>query len=78
MVKGFLEGDEDEDDITAATNALTTLAGDWGDSESDGDDDGEDFAIENAPRPPPVELMYGGQGKCKTPTCAVMPHTQIK
>ena len=71
VVKGFLEGDEDEDDITAATDALTTLAGDWSDSESDDNDDGEDFALENAPRPPPAELMYGGQGKCETPTCAV-------
>ena len=67
VVKGFLEGDDDDDNITAATDALTTLAGDWSDSESDEDDNAEDFAIENAPRPPPAELMYGGQGKCETP-----------
>ena len=71
VVKGFLDGDNDDDDITEATEALTTLAGDWSDSESDEDDDAEDFAVKNAPRPPPAELMYGGQGKCETPTCAI-------
>ena len=47
VVKGFLEGDDDEDDITAATDALTTLAGDWSDSESDDDDNVKAFTMEN-------------------------------
>ena len=71
VIKGFLDRDE-EDDVTASTDALTTLAGDWSDSESDEDDNAEDFAIENQPRPPPAELMYGGQGKCEEPARVVV------
>ena len=69
-MKGFLDRDEEDNDITAEMGTLTTLAGDWIDSESDDDDNAEDFAMENEPRPPPSELMYGGQGKCKAPAHA--------
>ena len=70
VVKGFLDRGDEDDDRTVETDALTTLAGDWSDSESDDDDNAEDFAMENEPRPPPAELMYGGQGKCKAPARA--------
>ena len=59
VIKGFLDRDE-EDDITASTDTLTTLAGDWNNSESDEDDDAEELVIESKLRPPPAELMYGG------------------
>ena len=49
------------DDATATTAALTDLA----DSDSDGEDmdAAEDFAAENAPRPPPDVPLYNGKGK---------------
>ena len=54
--------DNERDDDTATTAMLTDL--DKMDSESEGDsDDGEDFAAENPPRPPPETPMYGGNGK---------------
>ena len=28
------------------------------------DNDEDDFEAENAPRPPPDKLMYGGEGEC--------------
>ena len=60
-VFGVLDDDERDDD-TATTAMLTDL--DEMDSESEGEsDDGEDFAAENAPRPPPETPMYGGNGK---------------
>ena len=72
VLKGFLDGGDVDDDRTAETDTLTTLAGDLSDSESDSDDNAEDFAMENEPRPPPAELMYGGQGKCKAPSRATI------
>ena len=60
-VFGVLDEDERDDD-TATTAMLTDL--DEMDSDSEGDsDDGEDFAMENAPRPPPETPLYGGNGK---------------
>ena len=54
--------DGKRDDDTATTAMLTDL--DEMDSDSEGEsDDGEDFAVENAPRPPPETPMYGGNGK---------------
>ena len=47
VVKGFLDGDNEDNDITAETDTLTTLAGDWSDSESDDDDNVKDFTMEN-------------------------------
>ena len=72
-VFGVLDDDERDDD-TATTAMLTDL--DEMDSESEDDsNDGEDFAVENAPRPPPETPLYGGNGKsrrgtdaCVTPT----------
>ena len=72
-VFGVLDDDE-RDDNTATTIMLTDL--DEMDSESEDDlDDGEDFAVENAPRPPRETPLYGGNGKsrrgtdaCVTPT----------
>ena len=72
VVKSFLNGEEEEDDITAETDALTTLAGDWSDSESDDDDAPNDFAIENRPQPPQAELVYGGQGTCEAPARVIV------
>ena len=71
VIKGFLDRDE-EDDITASTDTLTTLAGDWNNSESDEDDDAEELVIESKLRPPPAELMYGGQGKCEEPARVIV------
>ena len=62
-VFGVLDDDERDDD-TATTAMLTDL--DEMDSESEDDlDDGEDFAVENAPRPPPETPLYGGNGKSR-------------
>ena len=47
VVKEFLDGEDKDDDIIAETDALTTLAGDWSDSESDDDDNVKDFTMEN-------------------------------
>ena len=57
VVKGFLDGENEDDDITTETDALMTLAGDWSNSKLDDDDNAKDFAMENEPRPPPAELM---------------------
>ena len=51
--------EELDDDATATTADLTALEGE---SDSESDDDAEDFAAENAPRPPPRELLYNGKG----------------
>ena len=62
---------EDEDDMTAMTDDMTEMTEKIRDdmteltermSDSESDDDDEDFAAENAPRPPPTELLYNGQG----------------
>ena len=47
VVKEFLDGEDKDDDIIAETDALTTLAGDWSDSESDDDDNVKAFTMEN-------------------------------
>ena len=61
-VSGLLDiVDDDEDDVTATTVDLTTLAGD--ESNLDSDDDNEDFAAENRPHPPPAKLLYNGEGE---------------
>ena len=52
--------EEDSDDETATTAALTELTEVL--SDDDSDDDDEDFAAENLPRDPPIELLYGGRG----------------
>ena len=50
------------DDDTATTTMMTDAEemGLGSDAESE---DGEDFAAENAPRPPPGTIMYGGDGE---------------
>ena len=64
-LKGLLEMGADSEgeceEGTAATDALATLEGDV--TDSDDEDGAEDFGAENDPRPPPREIMYGGQGK---------------
>ena len=60
-VFGVLDEDERDDD-TATTAMLTDLDEMASDSEGDSDD-GEDFVVENAPRPPPETPLYGGNGK---------------
>ena len=59
--------EECEDDGTAATEALTELEDNGSDSDEDSCPD--DFAAENDPRPPPSEMMYGGQGKNNGVAC---------
>ena len=74
-VFGVLDEDERDDD-TATTAMLTDL--DEMDSDSEGDsDDGEDFAMENAPRPPPETPLYGGNGKLnKRPRTCMTPRAE--
>ena len=60
-VEGFLDQDW-EDDGTATTTMLTDVDEMFSDSDAESEE-GEDFAAENAPRPPPETLMYGGNGK---------------
>ena len=60
-VFGVMDEDYVWDDETATTADLTQLESDWSDNESDEDDD-EEFALENAPRPPPEKLLYNGEG----------------
>ena len=62
IVKGFLDTDDDDNNATATTEACTTVEGDMSDSDLDDEDDSGDFAMENVPRPPQVELMYRGKG----------------
>jgi hypothetical protein len=62
-VSGLLDEEEDEDDATAMTAGMTTSGELDSDNELD-DNDEDDFAAENAPRPPPDKLMYGGDGEC--------------
>ena len=58
--------DDDNNNGTATTLDLrTTLVGDKSGSESEGKAEAEDFAMDNAQRPPPAEIMYNGQGKTK-------------
>ena len=60
-VFGVLDDDERDDD-TATTTMLTDL--DEMDSDSEGEsNDGADFAVENAPRPPPETQLYGGNSE---------------
>ena len=66
-VSGLAELDQEDDDATASTADLTTLAGNNSDSDMDSEDEA-DFAAENAPRPPPEKILYGGQGKCRRST----------
>ena len=61
VVDGLLD-QECEDDGTATTAMLTDVDEMFSDSDAKSDD-GEDFAAENAPRPPPEKLMYGGNGE---------------
>jgi len=51
----------------AATADLTTLAGNNSDSDLDSEDEAN-AATDNAPRPPPEEILYGGQGKLRSST----------
>ena len=44
------------DDCTIMSGATKLLSGE------DTDNEDEDFAVENAPRPPPTELLYNGRG----------------
>ena len=60
-VEGLLDEDF-EDDGTATTAMLTDVEEMFSDSDAEAED-GEDFAAENAPRPPPETLMYGGKGE---------------
>mmetsp|Transcript_4268 Transcript_4268/g.7036 ORF Transcript_4268/g.7036 Transcript_4268/m.7036 type:complete len:295 (+) Transcript_4268:377-1261(+) len=59
-----VEIDQEDDNATATTEDLTTLAGKNSDRDMDLEDDA-DFAAENAPRPPPEEILYGRQGKLR-------------
>ena len=59
---GGLLHEELEDDGTATTAMLTDVDEMFSDSDAESDE-GEDFAAENAPRPPPETLMYGGNGE---------------
>ena len=51
-----------KDDETATTAMMTDTEEQMWDSDVESDD-GEDFAAENAPRPPPADLLYGGDGE---------------
>jgi len=66
-VLGLAGFDQEDDDATSAMADLTTLAGNNSDSDLDSEDEA-DFAAENAPRPPPEEILYGGQGKLRRST----------
>ena len=61
MVEGLLASGMSDDEATATTEALTTLAGD--DSDYDSEDEDGDFAAENKARPPPAQMMYRGRGE---------------
>ena len=61
--------EEELDDVTATTAELTELEDDQSEFGSDDEkDDAEDFAMENAPRPPPDRAMFGGEGECSAAT----------
>ena len=53
-----------KDDDTATTAMLTDAEDAFTDSDTESDD-GEDYAAENSPRPPPDDLMYGGDGESR-------------
>ena len=57
-VSGGADADRDQATTTMMTD--TEEMGLGSDAESE---DGEDFAAENAPRPPPDTIMYGGDGE---------------
>ena len=63
VVSGLSDEDwlTDNDNSTATTADLTTLAGNGLDSDLDLEDK-EDFAAENIPRLPPEEIFYHRQG----------------
>mmetsp|Transcript_35622 Transcript_35622/g.65944 ORF Transcript_35622/g.65944 Transcript_35622/m.65944 type:complete len:88 (+) Transcript_35622:336-599(+) len=50
-----------DDKVTATTADLTMVAGNALDSDLELEEKA-DFAAENKPRPPPAEILYGGQG----------------
>ena len=55
---------DDRDDATAATADETELPDDITEPDSDDDDYNEaEFNEENAPKPPPEKLLFGGEGK---------------
>ena len=58
-VTGLLDS---KDDDTATTAMMTDAEEMFSDSDEESDD-GEDYAAENTPRPPPKELLYGGDGE---------------
>ena len=64
----FWEYEDAEDDAATATTADSTAVDDMTVEESDSDEESanEDFEAENLPRPPPTEMLYGGQGTSTT------------
>lgn len=59
------DGVADRDDCTTTKADFTALM-EFSDTELDDNDD--DFAIKNAPRPPPDKLMYNGAGTSQQAT----------
>ena len=55
--------DEEDDDVTATPDLLTSFKGEYSNSNCDNNNNTEDFATEEEPQPPPTEIMYRGEGK---------------
>ena len=59
QVDGFLNEELDDNERTATTTDLTTLAGNLSNSNTEDD---EDSTEENRPRPPLERMLYNGNG----------------